>query len=63
MPKWLPHRASIKTVIIPKRNKKDLVEVPRRVKRNINIILAEQMEDVLAEALVPMVVPARRRRS
>jgi len=57
------HRASIKTVIIPKRNKKDLVEVPQRVKRNINIILAEQMEDVLAEALVPIAATTRRRRS
>jgi len=57
------HRAGLKTVIIPKRNKKDLVEVPRRVKRNVNIILAEQMDEVLAAALLPLPSSPRRRRS
>jgi ATP-dependent Lon protease len=47
------HRAGLKTVIIPKRNKKDLAEVPRRVKRSIHTILVEQMDEVLAEALLP----------
>jgi ATP-dependent Lon protease len=47
------YRAGLKTVVIPKRNKKDLVEVPRRVKRGVNVILAEQMDEVLVEALLP----------
>jgi len=46
------YRAGLKTIIIPKRNKKDLVEIPRRVKRGMNIILVEQMDAVLAEALL-----------
>jgi ATP-dependent Lon protease len=47
------HRAGLKSFIIPKRNKKDLVEVPSKVKRGINTILVERMDDVLAEALLP----------
>jgi ATP-dependent Lon protease len=47
------YRAGLKTVVIPKRNKKDLVEIPRRVKRGVSVILVEQMEEVLAQALLP----------
>jgi len=57
------YRAGLKTIIIPKRNKKDLVEIPRRVKRGINIILAEQMDGVLTEALLPASSSARYRQS
>jgi len=47
------HRAGLKTVIIPKQNKKDLVEIPRQVRRGINIITVDDMEEVLSMALVP----------
>jgi ATP-dependent Lon protease len=47
------HRAGLKTVLIPKRNKKDLSEVPQRVKRGIRTVLVERMDDVLVEALLP----------
>jgi len=57
------YRTGLKTVIIPKRNKKDLVEIPRRVKRGVNIIMAEQMDEVLAEALLPPPPSPHRRRS
>ncbi len=57
------YRVGLKTIIIPKRNKKDLIEVPQRVKRGVNIILAEQMDEVLAEALLPPPSSPRRRRS
>ena len=57
------YRAGLKTVIIPKRNKKDLVEIPRRVQRRINIILAERMDEVLAAAVLLPPPPSRRRRS
>jgi ATP-dependent Lon protease len=52
------HRAGLKTIIIPKRNKKDLAEVPQKIKRSIHTILVEQMDEVLAQALLP---PAKRR--
>jgi ATP-dependent Lon protease len=47
------YRAGLKTVVIPKRNKKDLVEIPRRVKHGVSVILVEEMEEVLAQALSP----------
>jgi ATP-dependent Lon protease len=45
------HRSGISTVIIPRENRKDLREVPRRVLKATRIVLAEHMDDVLREAL------------
>ncbi|HET9953449.1 MAG TPA: endopeptidase La [Polyangiaceae bacterium] len=45
------HRNLIATVLIPKENRKDLKEVPRRVLRGLRIVLVEHMDDVLREAL------------
>jgi ATP-dependent Lon protease len=45
------HRAGLKTVILPKRNEKDLDDVPEEVRRDIKFILAERVEEVLREAL------------
>ncbi len=45
------HRNGIKTVLIPKENRKDLREIPRRVLRAMRIILVDHMDDVLREAL------------
>ncbi len=47
------HRAGLKTVILPKQNEKDLEDVPREVRRSLNFILAEQVDEVLEAALVP----------
>ena len=46
------HRAGLSTVIIPKDNRKDLREVPRRVLRAMRIVLVEHMDEVLREALL-----------
>ena len=40
-------RMGIKTVIIPKRNKKDLEELPKYVKEGLKFILIESMDEVL----------------
>jgi ATP-dependent Lon protease len=45
------HRAGIETVIIPQSNEKDLQEVPSRIKRGLEIITVEHMDEVLREAL------------
>jgi len=45
------HRAGLKTVLIPKKNKRDLTEIPARVRRDLDIVLVERMEEVLAHAL------------
>ena len=44
-------RAGISTVIIPKLNEKDLVEVPEEVKQKIKFVPVENVDEVLAVAL------------
>jgi ATP-dependent Lon protease len=46
------HRSGITTVIMPKENRKDLREVPRRVLRSTRVVLVDHMDEVLREALV-----------
>ncbi len=45
------HRAGIKTFILPKRNMKDLEEVPREVIHELHIVPVERMDDVVNVAL------------
>jgi ATP-dependent Lon protease len=45
------HRAGVKKVILPTRNGRDLREVPKTIRRNLEIILVETMDKVLEEAL------------
>jgi len=45
------HRAGIKTLVLPKDNKKDLDEIPKKVKDKLNFILVEHMDQVLEAAL------------
>jgi ATP-dependent Lon protease len=46
------HLAGVKTVLIPKRNEKDLVDVPEEVRTQLRIVPVENMDQVLAEALI-----------
>ena len=46
------HRAGIKTVLVPKENKKDLKDIPKRIREKLRIVLVEYADDVLREALV-----------
>jgi ATP-dependent Lon protease len=52
------HRSGITTVIVPRENRKDLREVPRRVLKATRIVLVEHMDEVLREALCPPVPKA-----
>jgi ATP-dependent Lon protease len=45
-------RAGIKAVIIPRKNIKDLVEIPPNLKRRLKFIPVKTMEEVLENALV-----------
>ncbi len=47
------HRAGIKTFILPEKNKKDLVDVPKEVMETVEIITVGQIDDVLKVALQP----------
>lgn len=48
------HRAGIKTVILPKENKKDLEEVPSQVKKELKFVFASEIGEVLKVALTPL---------
>lgn len=45
------HRAGIETVIMPKNNKKDLEDIPKKVLSDLNFHFVEQMDQVLKIAL------------
>ncbi len=47
------HRAGIKTLLVPKKNEKDLVEIPKKIRDDLKIILVEHMDEVLTAALLP----------
>ena len=45
------HRAGLKTIILPKDNKKDIEDVPAKVKKDIKFVYADGLEDVLGVAI------------
>ncbi|TLY40145.1 MAG: AAA family ATPase [Nitrospirae bacterium] len=49
-------RAKLSTVILPKRNEKDLEEIPKHLLRGIQFVFAETMDDVIKASLRPMTV-------
>jgi ATP-dependent Lon protease len=51
-------RAGIRTVLLPKRNEKDLVEVPAEVRESLDLRLVESLDEVLEAALEPASAPA-----
>jgi len=53
------HRAGIRTVLLPKQNRKDLSEIPSRVRRDLKFVFVERMEEVLPVALLPEATAAR----
>ncbi len=46
------HRIGIKKVLIPYENKKDLEEIPDKIKKSMEIILVKNMDEVLNHALL-----------
>ena len=44
-------RAKLTTVILPKRNRKDLDEIPKHILKGIQLVFAETMDDVMKVAL------------
>lgn len=45
------HRAGVKTIILPMENKKDIEEIPQKVKSKLEFVFVEHMDQVLAAAL------------
>jgi len=46
------HRGLISKVLIPMENKKDIEEIPNKVLKKVELVLVENMDDVLQNALV-----------
>jgi ATP-dependent Lon protease len=51
------HRAGIKRIILPERNKADLDEIPAEVKSDLEFVLASRMDQVLEAALDGKIEP------
>jgi ATP-dependent Lon protease len=47
------HRAGLKIILLPRQNKKDMVEIPRRVRRDLKFVFIDRMDEVLPVALLP----------
>jgi ATP-dependent Lon protease len=56
------HRAGLKTVVLPRKNEKDLQEIPRKVRRDLKFIFVDRMDEVLPVALMPPLSSDRRKR-
>jgi ATP-dependent Lon protease len=46
------HRAGMKTVLFPEENRKDLREIPRKVRDSLRLVPCEFVDEVLREALL-----------
>lgn len=46
------HRAGLKTIILPKENKKDLEELPKEIAKDLKFVFVSHMDEVLSVALL-----------
>lgn len=53
------HRAKVTTILLPKENVKDLVDIPREIKNDIEFVPVETLDEVIAHAL-PKPKPVRK---
>ena len=53
------HRAGIKKALIPMDNKKDLVEIPEVIKKSIEIVCVNTVDEVLKQALTKELKPIK----
>ncbi len=49
------HRAGIRSVILPRRNERDLEEVPEELRRQLRLVFVDDAEEVLHHALAPAI--------
>jgi ATP-dependent Lon protease len=52
------HRAGIKVIILPEKNRKDLEEIPLPIRQDMEFHLVNRMEEVLELALLPVTAAA-----
>ena len=53
-------RAGIHTVILPKKNEKDLEEVPENAKKDLNFLFVQRMDEIIPLALTEPVMADNR---
>ena len=51
------HRARIRRILIPEDNKKDLVEIPKNILKDMKIITVKTVDEVLKIALIKELIP------
>jgi ATP-dependent Lon protease len=51
------HRVGIRTVVLPERNRKDLVDVPARIQKELRLVCVEEIDEVFKEALLKRSTP------
>lgn len=54
------HRVGLKTVILPRRNEMDVEDVPEEIRKTMNFVYAESINDVLKAALEKPARPAKK---
>jgi ATP-dependent Lon protease len=52
------HRAGLAVIILPRHNERDLEDVPEDVRKACRFVFVESVDEVLAQALAPIEVPA-----
>ena len=52
------HRAGIKRVVLPERNRKDIIDIPETVQKELELVFVKKIDEVLELTLetVPVVV-------
>lgn len=55
------HRAGVSTIILPRKNEKDLSEIPASIRKDLNVKLVDSMDDVLPIALMHPLALKRRK--
>jgi ATP-dependent Lon protease len=51
------HRTGLRTVILPRRNERDLEDLPKEIRRDVEFVLVDAADEVLRTALLPPGTP------
>jgi len=46
-------RAGVRTFILPRKNERDLLEIPEHLRRDVEFVLVDRIEQVIEAALLP----------
>jgi ATP-dependent Lon protease len=57
------HRSGLKTVILPKRNKADLEDLPKEVRKDIEFVFVDTVDQVISAALEPAPMKAEKKKT